>query len=335
MQSPLSMQEEAHFRDASAPSPRRTRSITPAITPAGAASAIPAGLTLGQASTHLPHLVQASSIAPVRSFRAASKLTSVMRPVQAQEAVKQYRPRAILPIRRRDFPAGPSRQQTGPKPRFKTQARSLAARRLDWSQPRGFNPAPPVSTPGSSMRRSDLTICLITDEVSPSLDDGLAFAGEEGIGTVDLRVIDGRNVLALSRGELTDAARRVQAAGLSVSCICTPLLKWSPPGRTARSEGDQFGFALGDRRPREVYAQAFAAAEILGARNLRVFSYLAYDGYSLDDLREPIDDLLALAEQFDMTLHVENEGVCNIAGFAELEALIAAYRHPRLRALPD
>ena len=185
------------------------------------------------------------------------------------------------------------------------------------------------------MRRSDLTICLITDEVSSSLDDGLAFAREEGIGTIDLRVVDGRNVLALSRRELTDAARRVRAAGLSVSCICTPLLKWSPPGRTARSEGDQFGFALGDQRPREVYAQAFAAAEMLGARNLRVFSYLAYDGYSLDDLREPIDDLLVLAEQFDMTLHVENEGVCNIAGFAELEALVAAYRHPRLRALPD
>ena len=31
-----------------------------------------------------------------------------------------------------------------------------------------------------------------------------------------------------------------------------------------------------------------------------------------------------------MKLHVENEGVCNIAGFAELEALVTAYRHPRL-----
>ena len=72
-----------------------------------------------------------------------------------------------------------------------------------------------------------------------------------------------------------------------------------------------------------------------GARNLRIFSYLAYDGYCLDDLRRPIDDLLALAERFDMTLHVENEGVCNIAGFAELEKLVTAYRHPRLRALPD
>jgi sugar phosphate isomerase/epimerase len=130
-------------------------------------------------------------------------------------------------------------------------------------------------------------------------------------------------------------AQRVRAAGLSVSCICTPLLKWSPPGKRARTEGDQFGFELGDRTPRDVYALAFAAAEILGARNLRVFSYLAYDDYCLDDLRAPIDDLLALAERFDMKVHVENEGVCNIAGFAELEALMATYRHPRLRALPD
>src|SRR5260370_40385622 len=139
------------------------------------------------------------------------------------------------------------------------------------------------------MGRSDLTICLITDEVSPSLDEGLAFAREEGIGTIDLRVIDGRNVLALSRPELADTARRVRAAGLSVACICTPLLKWSPPGKTARTEGDQFGFALADRPPREVYTAAFEAAELLGARDLRVFSYLAYDGYHLDDLRKPLD----------------------------------------------
>ena len=185
------------------------------------------------------------------------------------------------------------------------------------------------------MRRSDLTICLITDEVSPSLDEGLAFAREEGIGTIDLRVIDGRNVLALSRGELADAARRVRAAGRSVSCICTPLLKWSPPGKTAKAEGDQFGFEIGDRTPRDIFAEAFAVAEILGTRNLRVFSYLAYDDYCVDDLREPIEDLLTLAEKFDMKVHIENEGVCNIAGFAGLEAAVTAYRHPRLRALPD
>jgi L-ribulose-5-phosphate 3-epimerase len=185
------------------------------------------------------------------------------------------------------------------------------------------------------MRRSDLTICLITDEVSPSLDEGLTFAREQEIATIDLRVIDGANVLALSRSELAHAAQRVREAGLSVSCLCTPLLKWCQPGRSARGVGDQFGFELGDRRPRDVYAQAFAAAEILKARNLRVFSYLAYEDYHVGDLREPIEDLLTLAEKFDMKVHVENEGVCNIADLAELEMVVTTYRHPRLRALPD
>jgi len=185
------------------------------------------------------------------------------------------------------------------------------------------------------MRRSELTISLITDEVSPSLDEGLSFARREGLGTIDLRVIDGRNALALSRDELADASQRVRAAGLSVSCICTPLLKWSPPGKAAGSKGDQFGFELGDRPPGAVYLQAFEAAEMLGARNLRIFSFLAYDGYQVEDLCEPISELLALAEKFDMKLHVENEGVCNIVDLAGLEALLRAYRHPRLRALPD
>ena len=185
------------------------------------------------------------------------------------------------------------------------------------------------------MRRSDLTLCLITDEVSPSLDEGIAFARAEGLDTVDLRVVDGRNVLDLSRDELADAARRLRGAGLAVSCICTPLLKWSPPGRTAQVKGDQFGFELGDRAPSTVYRQAFEATEALGARNLRIFSYLTYDGYRVDDLRAPIDQLLALAEKFDTKLHVENEGVCNIAGFAGLEELVTSRRHPRLRALPD
>ena len=185
------------------------------------------------------------------------------------------------------------------------------------------------------MRRSDLTLCLITDEVSPSLDEGLAFACAEGIDTVDLRVVDGRNVLELSNSELANASQRLQVAGVTVSCICTPLLKWSPPGKAARAKGDQFGFELGDQAPGLVYAKAFEAAQVLGARNLRIFSYLAYDGYCVGDLREPVDDLLVLAEKFDMSLHVENEGVCNIAGFTELEALVTMYRHPRLKALPD
>ena len=72
-------------------------------------------------------------------------------------------------------------------------------------------------------------------------------------------------MLALSRGELANAAQCVRAARLTVSCLCTPLLKWIAPGKAAQTEGNQFGFELGDRTPRDVYAEAFTAAEILGA----------------------------------------------------------------------
>ena len=186
------------------------------------------------------------------------------------------------------------------------------------------------------MRRSDLTLCLITDEVSPSLDEGLAFARAEGIGTIDLRVIDGRNVLALSRDELAErGAARAGRRALRVVHLHAAL-EVEPARQGVASQGRPV--RLRARRPaRRAWStrKPSRPRRCLGARNLRIFSYLAYDGYRVDDLRGPIDDLLALAEKFDMKLHVENEGVCNIAGFAELEALVTAYRHPRLRALPD
>src|SRR5262245_59304530 len=73
MHSPLSMQEVAHLREASGPSPLRTISRTPAITSCGLTLAMPAGWTLGQMSMHLPHLTQASSISSTRLLSAVSK----------------------------------------------------------------------------------------------------------------------------------------------------------------------------------------------------------------------------------------------------------------------
>src|SRR5262245_57375734 len=79
MQSPLDMQDCAHLREASGPWPVRTSSMMPPIVSSGFASAMPAGLTLGQTSTHLPHRVQASSISSTRSPNTASNgLSSAM-----------------------------------------------------------------------------------------------------------------------------------------------------------------------------------------------------------------------------------------------------------------
>src|ERR1044071_7126166 len=73
MHSPESTQASAHLREGSGPLPIRTMSSTPAMAAAGSASAMPAGAVIGQASKHLPHLVQASSIVSTRAARAVSK----------------------------------------------------------------------------------------------------------------------------------------------------------------------------------------------------------------------------------------------------------------------
>src|ERR1700730_7881528 len=79
MHSPLSMQDDAHWREALGPSPVRAMSSTPVMMSCGFTSAIPAGPTRGQTSTHLPHFVQASSERSTRSHRALSKEMSSIR----------------------------------------------------------------------------------------------------------------------------------------------------------------------------------------------------------------------------------------------------------------
>jgi hypothetical protein len=76
--SPLRMHAAAHFRDASGPSRVRTISIIPLMISPEAVSAIPAGATLGQTSTHFPHRVQASSMSSTRAPSAVSKDISLI-----------------------------------------------------------------------------------------------------------------------------------------------------------------------------------------------------------------------------------------------------------------
>ena len=185
------------------------------------------------------------------------------------------------------------------------------------------------------MQHPPYTLSVITDEFSPRLEDGIAFAIEEGLATVDIRSIDAVNFLSLERREQERAARQIKSAGLAVGCLATPLLKWPAPGRAADTMGDQFGFDAKGRSTEQIYRDAFEAAALLGTRNLRIFTFLTYDGFRPDDLREDFDLLLKLADEYDAVLHVENEPVCNVQFVPDLVQLMQAWRHPRLKSLLD
>ncbi len=185
------------------------------------------------------------------------------------------------------------------------------------------------------MQHPPYVLSVITDELSPRLQDGIAFAVEEGLTTVDVRSIDAVNFLSLDRPAQERAAQHIKAAGLKVGCLATPLLKWPAPGKTATTMGDQFGFDTRGRRTEEIYRDAFEAAALLETRNLRIFTFLTYDGFQVEDLLQDLALLLKLADEYDAMLHVENEPVCNVQSVSDLVRLMEAWRHPRLKALLD
>lgn len=179
------------------------------------------------------------------------------------------------------------------------------------------------------------TIAFVNDELKAPLASAIAFAEANGVSALEMRSIEGRNFLALSRDEQKAAARRIADAGLIVVGLASPLLKWGAPGRAAASLGDQFGFEIGDRSLGEIARLAADAAHQLGTRNVRIFSFLTHDGFRLADLEPALDELLAIAEREDLILHIENEPACNIQNETDLMALMQARRHPRLKALLD
>ena len=97
----------------------------------------------------------------------------------------------------------------------------------------------------------------------------------------------------------------------------------------------EFGFDIGNRSLGDIARLAAEAAHTLGTRNVRIFSYLTHEGFTLRDLAPAIEELLRVAEHEDLVLHVENEPVCNIRDERDLLALMRAFPHPRLRALLD
>lgn len=176
---------------------------------------------------------------------------------------------------------------------------------------------------------------VISDETGQSLDDCIAFCSEAGLDQIEIRVVDGIAPLSLSKEQAKDACRRITGAGLTVSGIATPLLKWEAPGRKAADLGDQFGFAREGRSDDELTEACISLADIFGTRNLRIFSYLTHQGFVLDDLKPAFDRLLEYAEKHDLVMRLENEPVCNIARFDQLCEVLELYDTPRLEAIPD
>ena len=124
----------------------------------------------------------------------------------------------------------------------------------------------------------------ITDEIAATPAAAIAFAHKYGLQYVELREVPGAKVhyCKLPEADLKAAAKEFQENGLKVSFFNTPYLKITLPGtepvrrreetpesRQKRLASHQAEF---DRRM-EDWKQGIRAAQILGATQMRIFTF--------------------------------------------------------------
>ncbi|RAP76854.1 sugar phosphate isomerase/epimerase [Paenibacillus montanisoli] len=180
---------------------------------------------------------------------------------------------------------------------------------------------------------------VITDEVSSDIVAALDFAAAKGLKHVEIRTVDGRNVLALSNEEADHIRAEAERRGLYVSCIASPVFKCALDASRQVAEGDRFNQE--ERSVHEHFSMLERAMELgerLGTNRIRIFSFWR-EGEPIVRFEAEIVRQLTraarLAEARGMLLLLENEPSCN-GGFAEEVArLVRAAASPALRVLWD
>jgi len=158
---------------------------------------------------------------------------------------------------------------------------------------------------------------VIGDEIGPSVTEMLSFCDENDVRRLDMRTVDGRNLLGMTLDEVKKIADTIEQAGLQVPCFVSPVLNTAAPGKAPAGGTVDFAFDPSTCPARDPVAHGFDVATVLGARHIRVFSYLRYPGFEASDLEAEIDRLADLGHRHDVVVEMENEPVCNLGSVAE------------------
>ena len=183
-------------------------------------------------------------------------------------------------------------------------------------------------------------LAAITDEFSPKLEDALDAMAAVGMTGAELRIIDGRNIVDLSDAEVDRARAAVEARGMQVISIASPVLKCvlpDAPEVDARFQQDIFGSSYTFADQPRLGLRAIEIAARAGAGIVRVFSYwrTVDPAACFDRVASALRGLADLAASRNVVIGIENEPACNVATGEETARLLAAVDHPYLRAIWD
>ena len=183
-------------------------------------------------------------------------------------------------------------------------------------------------------------LAAITDEFSPDLEKALSAMADVGMTGAELRTIGGRNMMDLTDEEIDRARAAVEARGMSVVSLASPLLKCvlpdSPPLDT-RVQHDVFGSPYTFEDQPRLTTRALEIAERCGAGILRVFSYwrTVEPPRTFEAVAAALADLADQAAARGIVIGLENEHACNVGTGEEAGRLLSRVDHSSVKLVWD
>lgn len=185
-----------------------------------------------------------------------------------------------------------------------------------------------------------IPIGAITDEFSLDIEVALDAMAKLGMTIAELRLIGERNIIDLSDEEVRRIREQVEARGMRVLSIASPVLKCvlpDAPPLDERFQQDVFGSAYTIADQPRLAQRAMEIAELTGAKFIRVFSYWRTTAPQQchDRIVSALRGLADKAGARGLIIGLENEHACNVATGAEAGRILAALDHPALKSIWD
>lgn len=168
-------------------------------------------------------------------------------------------------------------------------------------------------------------LSAFADEVTDDFLEQVKYLASEGVGYIEPRFINKKNIMDLTKDDLSEAKKMIQDHGLKVSAIGSPI------GKVKLDE------------PFEPHLDKFKHAVDLAlffeTPFIRMFSYYAPEGQNIDDYRDEVMERMAakveILKDVDVTMVHENEA--NIYGHTAENCvdIVKTIDSPKLRLVYD
>jgi len=168
-------------------------------------------------------------------------------------------------------------------------------------------------------------LSAFADEVTDDFLGQVKYLAKEGVGYIEPRFINKKNIMDLSQDELNVAKKMLQDYGLKVSAIGSPI------GKVRLDE--PFEPHL------EKFKNAIELAQFFESPYIRMFSYYAPKGKNIDEYRDQVMERMSakveIIENTDVVMVHENETDIYGHNAENCVDLVKTVNSPKLRLVYD